>query len=87
MYDSKTNKETPENLIKQISKNKNKLYIYEHYLFWFKDYFMQILQTENILMNQEGYLPKTWRYYIALMSISSARCEYLFRILEYINEE
>lgn len=93
MYDrnDQTNKifkgnnfESPEDFEKDLIKkfNKNRIYAYEHYFFWFKEYFYQLLETENTLLNEDSYIPKTWRYYIALMAVSSAKCEYLFRILE-----
>ena len=47
-----------------------------------KDYHKLFLRTNNVLMNEDGYLPRVWRIYIALMTISSIKCEYLFRILE-----
>ncbi len=67
-------------LIKKF--NKYRLYAYEHFFFWFKDYFYLLLETENVLLNEDGYIPKTWRYYIALMAVSSVKCKYLFRIIE-----
>lgn len=73
-----------EDLQKDIIKkyNKNRLFTYEHYFFWFKDYFYQLLETENTLMIEDGFIPKPWRYYIALMAVSSAKCDYLFKIIE-----
>lgn len=76
--------ESPEDFEREIIKkyNKYRLYNYEHYFFWFKDFFYLLLETEKILINEDGYIPKTWRYYIALMVVSSAKCDYLFKIIE-----
>lgn len=62
--------------------NKPRLYAYEHYFFWFKDYFEKFLETENALINENGYIPRTWQYYIAIMAASSAKSLYLFKSLE-----
>ena len=62
--------------------NKFRLFTFEHYFFWFKDYFYQLLETENTLIKEDGFIPKPWRFYIALMAVSSAKCDHLFRIIE-----
>lgn len=76
--------ESPEDFERDIIKkyNKSRLFTFEHYFFWFKDYFYQLLETENTLIKEDGFIPKPWRYYIALMAVSSAKCDYLFNIIE-----
>jgi len=76
--------DSPEDFEKELIKkfNKNRIFAYEHYFFWFKDYFSLLLETENTILNEDSYIPITWRYYIALMTVSSAKCEYLYRIIE-----
>jgi hypothetical protein len=65
-----------------LLKRHNKFYMYEHYFVWFKDYFQHYLKSINTLFHGNGYLPITWRYYIAIMSVSSMRSDYLLKILE-----
>lgn len=83
MY-NENNFKVNEYLIKDIYKYKlnHKLYIHEQFFTWFKEYFPLFIKTYNFLINEDGYLPKTWRLYIALMTVSYSKCEYLFRILE-----
>jgi hypothetical protein len=66
-----------------ISERKGRLFIYEHYFTWFNEYYSYYMTTLNNLLNtEEGYIPLSWRYYIAIMSVSAMRCEYLMRLLE-----
>ena len=76
--------DSPEFIERDIVKkyNKFRLLSFEHYFFWFKDYFYQLLETENTLIKEDGFIPKPWRYYIALMAVSSAKSDYLFKIIE-----
>jgi hypothetical protein len=71
-----------DDIIKHISKMKGRLFLYEHYLSWFKDYFNHYMRTTYLLLHEEGFIPLTWRYYIAIMSVSTMRCEYLLKVLE-----
>ena len=59
-----------------------KAYFYEHFFLWFEDYFQMYLKTTIDLLNKEGFLLKPWRYYIAIMAVSTMKCDYLYRMLE-----
>ena len=39
---------------------------------------------ETIMNGQEGPLPISWRYYIAIMTISQSNCEYLVYFIKEI---
>ena len=77
-------KESVKNFISELNKkfDLNFIFIYEHYFFWFKDFFHKILETENILINGQNYINKIWKYYIAIITVSSGKSEYLLKILE-----
>lgn len=71
-----------EDLIININKDLGRTYFYEQFFLWFEDYFKFYLKTMETLMNQDGFIPRSWRLYIALMAASAMRCEYLFKIIE-----
>jgi hypothetical protein len=79
-----TKKEKLKEYIIDLNKkfNLNFIYIYEHYFFWFKNFFQKILETENVLINGENYISKIWKYYIAIITVSSGKSEYLLKVLE-----
>jgi len=65
-----------------MSSPKSKFFLYEHFFSWFRDYLKLFLKCQNFFINEDSFLPKTWKIYIALMTVSYLKCEYLFRILE-----
>jgi hypothetical protein len=71
-----------DEIIGYIAARKGRLFVYEHYFTWFNEYFNYYMKTINLLITNEGYIPLTWRYYIAIMSVSTMRCEYLLKSLE-----
>jgi hypothetical protein len=71
-----------EDILAKILERKGRLYICEHYITWFKEYFNHYIKTMFFLIHEEGYIPLTWRYYIAIMSVSTMRCDYLLKTLE-----
>ena len=79
MYNSS---EISKDFYSKISKDLGRTQFYEHFFLWFKDYFKNYLKTMQTLMSGDGFIPRTWRYYIALMAASAMRCEYLFKTLE-----
>lgn len=81
---SEQKKEIIQEFISELNKkfDLNFIFLYEHYFFWFKNYYQLILETENILINGENYINKIWKYYIAIITVSSGKSEYLLRILE-----
>jgi hypothetical protein len=64
------------------SDSTGRLYFYEFFYLWFMDYFKLHKHTVTHLMVQDGILPLTWKYYIAIMAVSTMRCEYLLKSLE-----
>lgn len=68
--------------INKLSKQLGHAYLYEHFFLWFEDYFKHYLLTMNTLMVRDAFIPKTWRFYIALMAASTMRSEYLYRSIE-----
>jgi hypothetical protein len=76
------NTEGIEDIIAHISGKKGRFFIWEHFLSWFKEYFHHYIKSMYILIDDEGYIPLTWRYYIAIMSVSTMRCDYLLKVLE-----
>lgn len=71
-----------EDYILKLSKELRRAHFYEHFFLWFEDYFKHYIKTMHTLMNEDGFIPKSWRYYIALMAVSTMKSEYLFKILE-----
>jgi hypothetical protein len=65
-----------------LTKRNGKFYLYEHYFIWFKDYFQYYLKSMYTLLHEDGFLPRPWRFYIAIMSASTMRSHYLLKILE-----
>jgi hypothetical protein len=70
-----------EALIKISSKN-GRMRLYEGFFLWFSEYYDLYDKAKNVLMSKEDYMPLTWKYYIAIMAVSTIRCEYLLRELE-----
>jgi hypothetical protein len=68
--------------ILKLCKIMTKVHIYEHFFLWFEDYLKIYFKTMDILMVEDGFIPKTWRYYIAIMAASAMKSEYLFKTLE-----
>ncbi len=68
--------------ILKLSKIMTKVHMYEHFFLWFEDYLKIYFKTMDILMMDDGFIPKTWRYYIAIMAASAMKSEYLFKTLE-----
>jgi hypothetical protein len=67
-----------------VTKNYGKILIYENMFLWYSNYFPLYSQTFNVLMNEEGAIPETWRYYIAIMAVSTIRSDYHLRHLKAI---
>jgi hypothetical protein len=68
--------------ILKLSKIMTKVHMYEHFFLWFEDYLKIYFKTMDMLMVEDGFIPKTWRYYIAIMAASAMKSEYLFKTLE-----
>ena len=55
---------------------------YEQYLLWFKDYLTLYEKSLNTLLNNNKYIPITWKYYLGIMAVSTMKNEFLLRTLE-----
>ncbi len=69
--------------VEKIARDEGRIKLYESLFLMFNEYY-HLLQanTLNILMNEDNYIPLPWKYYIAIMAVSTIRCEYLLRELE-----
>lgn len=64
-----------------LYENSDNFLLYEHSLFWFPEYLSLQKNTMKTLMEEEKFIPLTWKYYLGIMSASALRCEYLFNVL------
>lgn len=78
----KIDKDKAVRMIKKIASERGRLLHHEKILLLFPDYFEIYYKSLNVIMNENGYLPITHRYYIAIMASSTIRSEYLVRTLE-----
>lgn len=69
--------------------NRGKLYLLENLCFLFPEYLEMNYSTFGTLMCEEGYLPISWRYFLAIMvfiyliqAVSTIKSQYLLTILE-----
>ncbi len=74
----KANKE-----LKILSERSGRLLIYEAFFLWFSDYVPHYVKSLEVLMDEEGLLPFDWRYFIALMAVSTIRSHYLLLHVKY----
>jgi len=66
-----------------IAQEEGRLMLYESFFLIFNEYYNLLrANTLDILMNEDNYIPISWKYYIAIMAVSTIRCEYLLRDLE-----
>jgi hypothetical protein len=69
--------------LKGIANTHGRLRIHEAFFLWFYEYYDIYQRSVNILMeDKEDSIPDTWKYYLAIMAVSTIRCEYLLRELE-----
>ncbi len=59
-----------------------RILVFENFFLWFSDYIPLYKKTLDVLMNEEGYFPIDWRYFIAIMAVSTVRSQYLFSYLK-----
>lgn len=67
---------------KSLIETNGYLKIHERFFFWFSGYVPIYLSNLNELMSGNCIIPETWRYFIAIMAVSTIRCEYLLRSLQ-----
>jgi sestrin len=60
-----------------IANNRGSILVQENFFLWYSDYYRLYHKTLHSLMNEEGIMPVTWRYFIAIMAVSTMRSEYL----------
>jgi hypothetical protein len=65
-----------------MANSSGRMKLYEGFYLWFSEYYSLYETTINSLMSEDNYMPVTWKYYLAIMAVSSIRCEYLLRELE-----
>lgn len=53
------------------------LLIYENFFFWYSGLIPLNHNTIEVIMNENGLIPIPWRYFIAIMAVSTIRCHYL----------
>ena len=71
-------------LLKTIICEKNRILLYEKLLLLFPDYLDINMKMINIIMNESGFISIPQRYYLAIMAVSTVKCEYMLRTLEEI---
>lgn len=76
------NRNTSFDTLIKISSENGRLKLYEGFFIWFSEYYELYDKAQSVLMSKEDYMPLTWKYYIAIMAVSTIRCEYLLRELE-----
>lgn len=76
------NLEIYKNLLKEIEANNCLFPLHEQILFWFPEYLIRYKNTISTLMDDDSYLPRVWKYFIAIMAVSTIKCEYMVKSLE-----
>jgi hypothetical protein len=71
-----------DNDIYRYSKKLGRVHFFEHFLIWFEEYFTNYVSKIQKLMNEDGFISIPWRYYVALMAVSTMKSKCLFKILE-----
>lgn len=62
-----------------------KHYFYEYFYLWFaSDYYQLQRNTVFHLMKKDGILPLNWKYYIAIMAVSTMKSEHMLKSLEEV---
>ena len=56
--------------------------IYEGFFLWFSEYYHLYNKSIETIMSDDNYIPITWKYYLAIMAISTVKSQYLLRQLE-----
>lgn len=76
------NPEESLNALKTANESYGGLKLYEGFFLWFSEYYCLYDNTVRILMTDNCVIPVTWKYYLAIMAVSTIRCEYLLKSLE-----
>jgi hypothetical protein len=68
--------------LNELSYSYGRILIYENFFFWFSEIIPKYINSLYVIMEEEGNVPITWRYYIAIMAVSTINCYYLFKHLQ-----
>lgn len=68
--------------LNEISYSYGRILIYENFFFWYSGIIPKYINSLYVIMEEEGNVPITWRYYIAMMAVSTINCYYLFKNLQ-----
>lgn len=79
-FDYRKHEESVENLVYK----KGKLLIHEPFLMWFENLFeFKEKSFHNLLKHENSnIIDPAWKYYLAIMAVSTIKCEYLLHHLE-----
>lgn len=64
--------------MEEIKLFQGRILVYENFFIWFTDYIPHYKRKVDMLMHDDGLIPTDWRYFIAIMAVSTMRCQYLF---------
>jgi hypothetical protein len=76
------NSETAHKALTIMNNRDGRMLLYEGFFLWFPEYFELYNLTMDKLMNNDSYFPLAWKYYLAIMAVSTIKCTYLLRQLE-----
>jgi hypothetical protein len=68
--------------LNELSCSYGRVLIYENFFFWYSGITPKYINSLHAIMEEEGNVPVTWRYYIAMMAVSTINCYYLFKNLQ-----
>jgi hypothetical protein len=68
--------------LNELSYSYGRILIYENFFFWYSGIIPKYVNSLYVIMEEEGNIPVTWRYYIAMMAVSTINCYYLFKHLQ-----
>lgn len=65
-----------------MHKINGRVFLYENLFFLFPEYYEMYRNTLQVLMVKDSIIPRKWKYYLAIMAVSTIKCEYLLKHLE-----
>jgi hypothetical protein len=65
-----------------LSKRNGRMLIHEGFFLWFSEYYALYQNMLNKLMNNDTYFPIIWKYFLAIMAVSTMKCDYLLKQLK-----
>lgn len=68
----------------RIQQESKMFLIYETYFLWYKGMIQNYDNTiQELMYNENSFLPTSWKYYFAIMGVSTIKSEYLLNYLEF----